>query len=301
MPAIITRKAFLASIASLCCATITSSAARAENVRLRDVQSPALQAGLRAATEGRWADAERLFQVVLAEEPNLGSVWSNLGNVHLEQGRLELALRDYTRAVELAPKAPVPYVNRALAHESLALQGTKGGAVYQCELQAALDDLSIAIQLDPSEFTAYFNRGRWARGVLADEDGGHHHTPGNVLMRLDDFDAASSSFTAAADLAPGIAGYRLRAATLYYQTGDTARALNTVRGVLRKNPRYPEAHLVMAAMLWGEGERALAEEEYAVATSLDGELGAGMDDVRRVTLWPPKLYEALARFRSFSS
>lgn len=83
---------------------LTISPARAENVRLRDVQSPALQAGIRAATEGRWADAERLFQVVLAEEPELASVWSNIGNVHLEQGRLQDALRDYTRAVELAPK-----------------------------------------------------------------------------------------------------------------------------------------------------------------------------------------------------
>lgn len=125
--------------------------------------------------------------------------------------------------------------------------------------------------------------------------------PGNVYLRLSDWDAASSNFTAAADLAPGIAGYRLRAATLYYQTGDTARALSTVRGVLRKNPRYPEAHLVMASMLWSEGQRVAAEEEYALATSLDSDLGAGMEDVRRVTLWPPKLYEALARFRSFSS
>ena len=57
----------------------------------------------------------------------------------------------------------------------------------------------------------------------------------------------------------------------------------------------------MASMLWSEGQRVAAEEEYALATSLDSDLGAGMEDVRRVTLWPPKLYEALARFRSFSS
>ena len=177
MPPNVTRKAMLASMVAL----ITPRVVHAENVRLRDVQSPALQAGIRAATEGRWADAERLFQVVLAEEPELASVWSNIGNVHLEQGRLEDALRDYTRAVELAPKvcghlvsshrsttfirspeplqAPVPYVNRALAHESLALKAQRDAPVFQRELQAALDDLSVAIQLDPSEFTAYFNRG----------------------------------------------------------------------------------------------------------------------------------------------
>lgn len=117
---------------------------------------------------------------------------------------------------------------------------------------------------------------------------------------MGEYTAAAASFTQAADLAPGIAGYRLRAGTLYYQMGDTARALSTVRGVLRRNPRYPEAHLVLAVILWGEGQRAAAEEEYALATGLDDDLGGDMDTVRRVTLWPPKLYDGLSKFREFS-
>ncbi len=196
----------------------------------------------------------------------------------------DILMTYYNKSIALFPckksQAPVPYVNRALAHESIALQAPPDTPTRQHALQAALDDLAIAIQLDPKEFTAFFNRG-------------------NVLLRMGDFTAASSSYTQAADLAPGIAGYRLRAGTLYYQIGDTARALSTVRGVLRRNPRYAEAHLVLALILWEDGQRTAAEEEYAVATSLDDELGAGMDVVRRVTLWPPKLYDALSRFRAF--
>lgn len=61
-------------------------------------------AGIRAATEQRWGEAERFFQIVLQQEPNSASVYSNLGNVHLSQGHPEAAVLDFTRAIEIAPE-----------------------------------------------------------------------------------------------------------------------------------------------------------------------------------------------------
>lgn len=79
--------------------------AAAYNVRLEDVESKTMQAGLRAATEGRLEEAERFFQIYLVQEdPQSASAYSNLGNVHQQQGRPALAVEDYTRAVELAPE-----------------------------------------------------------------------------------------------------------------------------------------------------------------------------------------------------
>lgn len=43
--------------------TVSVAPATAFNVRLKDVENPAMQAGVRAATEERLGDAERLFQV----------------------------------------------------------------------------------------------------------------------------------------------------------------------------------------------------------------------------------------------
>ena len=37
---------------------------------------------------------------------------SNLGNVALSTGRTAEALKDFDKAISLAPKAPVPYLNR---------------------------------------------------------------------------------------------------------------------------------------------------------------------------------------------
>lgn len=59
--------------------------------------------GLVAANEERWAEAERFFAIVIQQEGG-ASAWSNLGNVHLSQGRPEVALDDFTHAISLAPQ-----------------------------------------------------------------------------------------------------------------------------------------------------------------------------------------------------
>jgi tetratricopeptide (TPR) repeat protein len=83
---------------------LTASAqVHAYNVRVEDVESSTLQAGLRAANEGRLEDAERFFQIYLLQNPDSASVYSNLGNVHGQQQNYQQAVRDYDNAVRLAP------------------------------------------------------------------------------------------------------------------------------------------------------------------------------------------------------
>ena len=60
--------------------------------------------GVQAATEQRWEEAERFFQIVLKEEPDSASAFSNMGNVHLSQRRPEQAVADFSRAIQLAPE-----------------------------------------------------------------------------------------------------------------------------------------------------------------------------------------------------
>ncbi len=68
-------------------------------------------AGVRAATQQRWEDAERFFQIVLQQEPDSASAYSNLGNVHLSEGRAEEAVRDFSRAIAIAPTV-LPFTSR---------------------------------------------------------------------------------------------------------------------------------------------------------------------------------------------
>lgn len=114
---------------------------------------------------------------------------SNLGNVHQQQGDAAQAVRDYDRATQLAPDAPVPYLNRAIAKETLGVAAADGGDTDGALAlwRSAAADCDRAIELDPAEFAAWFDRG-------------------NIRMRLGDYAAALTDFTTAADLAPGLAG-----------------------------------------------------------------------------------------------
>lgn len=253
----------------------TSLPCDADTVRVQDVQSPTLRAGLEAANEGRLAAAERFFQTYLAQEDaSSASAYSNLGNVHLQQGRTKQAIEDFSKAVELAPTASVPYLNRAIAYEQLGLEAAST-ADRSALWDKAIADCDAAIEADPREFAAWFDRG-------------------NIQMRRKDYPGALDSFATAADLAPGLAGYRLREATLRWQTGDVIRAKQQVKGIVRKYGNYAEAHAVLAAFWWEDGTRAAAEEQLALA--LDADPGWGnIASVRENTRWPPALYELYAK------
>lgn len=301
----------------------------AENVRVEDVKSPALRAGLEAANERRWADAERLFKAFLVEEPDSASGLSNLANVELSTGRPQRALEHLDRAVELAPRAAVPRMNRALAKEALAVATaavkskgrSEGGgdrdaaaassssssnddnsesASEQQLLASAAEDARAASLLDPKEFAAFYDLG-------------------NILERQRDFEGALAAFTEAADLAPGLPGYRLREAASMFQvavdneekgggggprptaaaaaaaaTASVAKARKLVAGVTRKNPRYAEAKAVLAAMSWEVGDVSAAEDALNSAVGLEGEWRKP-GFAERSTRWPPRLVEAYER------
>jgi regulator of sirC expression with transglutaminase-like and TPR domain len=86
-------------------------------VSLKEVENPKLQEALRAAVAGDLETADAMFSELILEDPQSASVWSNRGSVRLSLRHYEEALSDLNRAVQLAPQAPVPLLNRAIALE----------------------------------------------------------------------------------------------------------------------------------------------------------------------------------------
>eukprot|EP00889_Picochlorum_renovo_P008527 jgi/Picre1/35557/NNA_003018.t1 len=165
-----------------------------------------------------------------------------------EHGQDKLALEDYNHAVALAPEAAVPLLNRGLAYEQLGVQYEASNNMSKANdaWEQGRLDLKTAIQLDPQEFAAYYDLGL-------------------IEMRLQRYDDASVHLQQAADLAPGIAGYRYG--------------------------NYAEAHAALASFLKSQGKFGQAEEEIAKAVELDP-LWADPVEVKKNTRWPPKLYAA---------
>lgn len=273
------RLAWVSNLAAACL-TLVPTTANAYNVRLEDVENPATQSGVLAATEHRWDDAEKQFRIVLSEDANSASAWSNLGNVHLSKGKPQEAYRDFSEAIRLAPSAPVPYLNRALAEEQMGVDADEQNQHQEAQEQytGAVQDCDQAIARDPKEFAAWFNRG-------------------NALARLRDYGGALESYRTAADLAPGIAGYRLREAELMFQEDRVADADRLLRTVVRKYPTYAEAHAALTAVQWQLGQAGKAEEHFAIATAIDSRWKR-VSYIQTQTRWPPKLYAAMEKFLS---
>lgn len=256
-----------------------------EDVRVEDVTSDSLRAGLEAANERKWEAAERFFKIYLQETPEelSASGWSNLGNVELQLGKVGLAVEAYDKAVELSDSAAVPLLNRGLAYEELGVRAEKAGKHGEAMslYQTGRDSLLLATMKDPDEFAAWYDLGL-------------------IDWRLEEFDEAADALTKAADLA-AIPGYRVRAAASLYQIGDVQRARVQLRGVTRKNPNYGEAHAALAACYYSEGSVELAEDELRRATELDPAWGMGLEELDKNARWPPRLREAYARMISLGS
>ena len=74
-------------------------------------------------------------------------LYVNLGLAHYDKGEYDLAIAEYTKAIELDPENAVAYNGR--------------GDVYydKGELALAIADYTQAIKLDPQYAVAYYNRG----------------------------------------------------------------------------------------------------------------------------------------------
>ena len=86
-------------------------------VRLRDVDNEEMREALRAAVAGDLNLAESRFTSLIEKYPDSASMWSNRGSVRLSMDKFEEAIGDFTEATRLAPQAPVPLFNRAIANE----------------------------------------------------------------------------------------------------------------------------------------------------------------------------------------
>ena len=116
--------------------------------------------------------------------------------------------------------------------------------------QDAIADCQAAIANDPSEAAAWFNLG-------------------NVQAKVKDYSSAFDSYKNAALLAPGVAGYRLRTATMLFQLGSLDDAEKVMKALVRKYPNYAEAYAALAALHWKRGETAKAEDDFSHAVAVE--------------------------------
>jgi predicted O-linked N-acetylglucosamine transferase (SPINDLY family) len=219
--------------------------------------SELLALGLQYHNTGHFAEAEQIYQQVLAVEPNQIDATHLLGVVALQTGNFEIAAGHIRRALDLKP-------DWAEAH------GNLGAALhYQGKPHEALDWYLRAIELKPDFADAYANAGK----ALTD------------LGKLDD---AAVWFQRALQVKPDHAAAYNNWAVLLQKQGKLDEAANCCRWAVQLQPNYADAHFNLGNALRDQGKLDDAIACYRRAVELQprfaeahNNLGNALYDQRR--------------------
>jgi tetratricopeptide (TPR) repeat protein len=195
----------------------------------------------RETTPPQAREAERCLTVAVALRPESPGARVNLGNALRAQGKLDLAVESFRKAIQINP-------DLAAAHSNLgiALNG-------QGKLDLAVESFRKATQIQPDFAAAHSNLG-------------------NVLRAQGKLDQAVESLREAIRLKPDLA-------TAHYNLGITLRAqgkldqaVESYRKAIRFKPDYAEAHCNLGLLLGTMGRfreaLELLEQGHALGSKL---------------------------------
>jgi tetratricopeptide (TPR) repeat protein len=217
-----------------------------------------------ATDRGDFATAEKYWTEIIEKFPQNPAIWSNRGNSRVSQNKLEEAIADYNKAVELAPNVTDPYLNRGTALEGLG------------KWDEAIADYNRALELDPKDAMAYNNRG-------------------NAKAGLRKWDLAIADYKKANEIAPNFAFARANYALALYETGQTDQAIREMKNIVRKYPKFADMRAALTAAYWVSGQQGEAESNWVAAYGLDSRY-KDINWVKNVRRWPSSMVGALDKF-----
>jgi tetratricopeptide (TPR) repeat protein len=163
---------------------------------------------------GIWRDGGTLWTSVIEKEPHdVPLAYYNRGVFNYENRRLDKAIGDYSRAIDLAPRYTDAFNNRGIAYDQLGMH------------DSAIKDFSSAISLAPDDFAAYTNRGIGYRGK------------GSYGPALEEFNKAIS-------INPDYDLAYVNRAVVYYLEKEYKKALADINKAIELNPHNPNAYLI---------------------------------------------------------
>lgn len=192
----------------------------------------------------------------------VGRAWGNRGNARSRQGKLQDALRDYNKAIELCPWSVDPLLNRGAVLEQLG------------RYKEAEDDYLSILDVAPEDPAAWNNLG-------------------NTNIGLGNYEAAAKYFQKASNLSPAFSFAAANRCVALFAAGDVNTSMREMRAVLRKYPDFPDTRAALTAALWSIGKEAEAETNWQRVDDIRYKDRKWLREDRR---WPPALVEALTAF-----
>lgn len=186
---------------------------------------------------GMYRDLETLWRTTIERNPKAWMAYNNLGNVLLQNGRVEEAIAQFQAALKIDPRYATAESNLGNAFLRLG-QGEK-----------SLTHLRRAVEFDPRDAEA-------------------HNNLGNTLLQLGHREEAAAEYRRAFAIDPGYAEAHNNLGALLLQKGETDDAVSQLQNALQLSPDNPDAHNNLGNALLQLGREGEAVAQYRKALEL---------------------------------
>lgn len=234
------------------------------------------QQGLQLQAAGRWAEAERVYRMILSAEPRHGDSLHMLGVLALQTGQPEAALPWLDRAVAASPSTTLFHANRAntllaLGRPAEAEAACRQGLRYKRNSVEAWQTLGHALS----------DQGRPREAVEAYREA-HRHDPrlpdihNNIGLALSDAarpEEAVAELMTAVRLAPGDDVAEGNLANVLKELGRLPEAEQAYRAILARQPDHAMAHFNLGGMLLLAGRYPEGWKEWEWRFQADPSIG----------------------------
>lgn len=185
-----------------------------------------------------WKDDLTLWNDVISRDQTVPLAYNNRGLIYLNEGKNDIALRDFNKAIELKPDYAKAYNNRGTLF------------VNEKKYDEALKDFDRAVQLTPA--IAGFHVGR-----------------GNALKNKNRIDEALAEYDKAISLKPDFSEAYYARGGLFMNQGNNSQAIQEYTRAIELNPNYIEAYLNRGNCFRDNKQFDDALKDYEKALMLD--------------------------------
>jgi Tfp pilus assembly protein PilF len=180
---------------------------------------------------GMYANIETLWRTTLAWNPNSSLAHNNLGNIFLQNGRVDEAMKQFQKALEIEPRY-------AQAHNNLGIVLFQKGQVDE-----AMAHFQKALAIQPNNAEIYNNFG-------------------NALLGKGEAAGAIRCFQKAVEIAPDFAGAQENLGLILFQKGQVDEAIVHYQKAVALQPVNAEFQYNLGYALFLKGETRGAIAHY---------------------------------------
>jgi tetratricopeptide (TPR) repeat protein len=249
---------------------------------------------------GQLQEAGRIYQAILAHNPNHPDALHLLGVVAHQLGQHQQAAQLIGRAITLRPSAPAYYANlaevwRALGQLDKALACCRTALQLQPNYPEAVNNLGLAL-LQTGNVAESIEQFRTAL-ALRPQFAMAHNNLANALRTQGELAAAIEHFRQAVQCDPGLAEAHSNLGQLLCERQQLPEALEHCRQAVQLRPNFAEAHSNLGNVLREMGRLDDARRHYAEALRLNPHIGMIYNNMAQLLQEEGKYDEALAWYQ----